>query len=94
LEHREDGFWPRFDIDIVLGALSSLGTRGWWDEWKKIQCPTLIVRGDRGSLSAAMAEQMAGFLRQGELLTVANAGHDVHIDQSKRVAEVLTARVR
>ena len=91
LKGRDDGYWPRFDLDVVLRALGAVAVRSWWDEWKKVECPTWVVRGDRGSLSMELAEQMAASLSQATVVTIADAGHDVHLEQSERLAEVLTA---
>jgi pimeloyl-ACP methyl ester carboxylesterase len=60
LEERADGLWPRFDGDVLLKALHGLAHRSWWEDWRRIRCPTLVVRGDQGDLQVDMANKMAG----------------------------------
>jgi pimeloyl-ACP methyl ester carboxylesterase len=86
LEKRDDGLWPRFDCDVLLNALHKLSSRQWWSDWNRITCPTLIIRGDRGELSAEVANKMAAVLPIGEVVTIAGAGHNVHLDQPALVA--------
>ena len=82
LEARSDGLWPRFDADVILGALHEIAP-GNWDEWKSIACPTLIVRGE-GGLADTEARRMAGSLDEAVVVTVSDAGHDVHLDQPEK----------
>ena len=51
-----------------------------WDEWRQIQAPTLIVRGEHGDLLEEEAADMAGALPVAELVTLPG-GHDVHLDE-------------
>ena len=51
-----------------------------WDEWRQIQAPTLIVRGERGDLSQEEAAEMARALPTAKLVTLPG-GHDVHLDE-------------
>jgi pimeloyl-ACP methyl ester carboxylesterase len=90
LDQREDGAWPRFDNDIVVAALKHFTDRSWWDEWKSITCPTVIVRGDDGDLPLSLSSKMASALPVASVMTIADAGHDVHLDQAERLARVVT----
>ena len=58
LEEREDGWWPAFDLDVITTALAGGTRRDYWAEWERIQCPTLVVRGEHGSLLPETAEDM------------------------------------
>ena len=53
---------------------------GNWNAWKAIACPTLIVRGE-GGLDETEARRMAGSLDGAHVVTVPDAGHDVHLHQ-------------
>jgi pimeloyl-ACP methyl ester carboxylesterase len=79
LEARSDGLWPRFDADVILRALHEIAP-GNWNEWKAIACPTLVVRGE-GGLDETEARRMAESLEGALVVTVPDAGHDVHLDQ-------------
>ena len=93
LELRDDGLWPRFDNGVLLSALHGITARPWWDEWSRITCPTLIVRGDRGDLRVEVAQRMAAALPQGEVISVEGAGHNVHLDQAEQVAQVVSSHL-
>ena len=79
LDAREDGLWPRFDRETMLGALrTSAGEH--WKAWDSIRCPTLVVRGEHG-MPLEDTETMAGRLSTVVVATVPAAGHDVHLEQ-------------
>ena len=49
------------------------------DECRRIQCPVLVVRGAQSEvLTTDAAERFVAALPHGELVTVENAGHNVH----------------
>jgi pimeloyl-ACP methyl ester carboxylesterase len=53
-----------------------------WDAVRALTCPTLVVRGEHSTiLSAAIAQRMTDELPDGELVTVAGAGHAVPTDR-------------
>jgi pimeloyl-ACP methyl ester carboxylesterase len=89
LEERRDGYWPRFDDHVLLAALAQVAGRSWWDEWGRITCPTLVIRGDRGRLSLETADRMASSLVDASVVTIADAGHDVHLDQAQTLVQEL-----
>ena len=79
LDAREDGLWPRFDREMMLGALrTSAGEH--WKAWDSIRCPTLVVRGEHG-MPLEDAETMAGRLGTAVVATVPAASHDIHLEQ-------------
>jgi pimeloyl-ACP methyl ester carboxylesterase len=79
LNETEDELVPAFDIDVMVEAIAA-ATDARWDEWRRIQAPTLIVRGERGDLSEEEAVEMAQALPAAELVTLPG-GHDVHLDE-------------
>jgi pimeloyl-ACP methyl ester carboxylesterase len=87
LEDRGDGLWPRFDVETLLHALRGLAGRQWWDDWIRITCPTLVILGERGGLPAELAKKMAAAIPEGFVVTIEDAGHNVHLDQPVRVAQ-------
>lgn len=89
LEARDDGMWPRFDIDVVIRMLRESLTGSIWHVWEAITCPVLVVSGQRGSLSEAQARRMVTTLPQAQLATV-DAGHDVHLENPAAWRDVLT----
>jgi pimeloyl-ACP methyl ester carboxylesterase len=81
LEPTPDGLRPAFDIDVMVDALGELAGRAYWDEWGRISCPTLIVRGADGTVPAAVAQRMADALASARTVAIAGAGHDLHLDR-------------
>jgi pimeloyl-ACP methyl ester carboxylesterase len=79
LEARANGLWPRFDADTLAHALREAGS-AWWDAWSSIQCPVLIVRGERG-MAVGEAGEMAARLEGAAAETVPRAGHDLHLEE-------------
>jgi pimeloyl-ACP methyl ester carboxylesterase len=81
LERRDGGWWPRFDIEVMVRTLCEADSRSYWEEWERIACPTLVVRAGEGSLPRADAEAMAARGRDARLVELAGAKHDLHIDR-------------
>jgi pimeloyl-ACP methyl ester carboxylesterase len=81
LERREEGWWPRFDLDRMVASLSEGAERSYWEEWAQVRCPTLIVRAERGLVPADEAQAMHERLPRSELVTLPGASHDLHLDR-------------
>ena len=91
LQEREDGWWPRFDNDVMVRTLRE-GTRvDYWDEWERIRCPTLVVRAGEGYFSSALLQSMADRLPGAELVEVPGAKHDLHLDRPAEWRSVITS---
>ena len=89
LEQRSDGWWPRFNREVMVATSASAAGRAWWDQWAGVRCPALLVRGDGGWISETDLEAMAGMVARADLATVPGSGHDVHLDNPVGFAEVL-----
>lgn len=81
LESRDGGWWPRFDVDVMVETLREAVSRSYWREWASIRCPALVVRAGNGTLCAADAQAMVDRLPHARLVEIAGAGHDVHLDR-------------
>ena len=79
LEARPDGLWPCFDPAVVTDLLRDALKQPGWADWRAVRCPVLIVRGERGTLSADTVHRMAEALPAAQTATLP-AGHDVHLD--------------
>lgn len=91
LHEREGLLWPAFEIDVMVATAAALGERSWWPEWGEIRCPTLIVVGESGFISAAHAEEMASATGRARVVSIAAAGHDLHLDAPEAWYEALEA---
>jgi pimeloyl-ACP methyl ester carboxylesterase len=90
LEEREDGLWPRFDIDVMVRMLREIDSRSHWDTWERISSPTLLVRAGNGLLSTEDAGAMAERLPLARLVEVPGARHDVHLDRPEEWRRALS----
>lgn len=85
LERREDDLWPAFRNDVLVACMSDLASRDYWKEWRQIQCPTLVISGERGNLPAEHAAELAQAIPQGQSTAIRNAGHDAHLDAPEQL---------
>jgi pimeloyl-ACP methyl ester carboxylesterase len=90
LEERGDGLWPAFEPEVLLAALAAASERSWWDDWARIRCPALVAYGEQGGFRAKtrrMVEELAG----ARAVEIADAGHDLHLEQPLLWREALEA---
>ncbi len=90
LEQRGDGLWPAFEPRVLLAALAQANERDHWAAWARIRCPALVVRAADG-VPRAEAVRMVELLPGARLAEIADAGHDLHLDQPGRWREELEA---
>ena len=79
LEAMDDGLRPAFDVEVMVAALAAAASP-YWNEWRAIESPTLVVRGADGDLPVDEAAAMVRELPVAELVTLPG-GHDVHLDR-------------
>ncbi|GAB3598252.1 alpha/beta hydrolase [Kineococcus gypseus] len=89
LQEREDGFWPRFDADVMQAAIAAVAQRARWSEWQQVQAPTLLVQAQRSGLDAAEVDRMLELRPGTGHVVVPDAGHDVHLDQPRAWTQLL-----
>jgi len=90
LVERDDGLWPRFDVDAEVRMLRDAVAQSAWPDWERLSCPVLVVRGSRGTLTEAEADAMAARGRDVRVAAVPHAGHDVHLDQPEEWRRIVT----
>jgi pimeloyl-ACP methyl ester carboxylesterase len=88
LEATAAGLKPQFDEAVVITALNDSARQDYWQDWCRIGCPTLVVRGESG-LAEAEAEAMVAAIPLGQMATIAKAHHDVHLEQPDAWREAL-----
>ncbi|MEA2482844.1 MAG: hypothetical protein QOC55_791 [Thermoleophilaceae bacterium] len=82
-------YGQRVDPGRAAATVEELAPRDWWDEWGAIRCPTLVIRGERGAVDPSEAERMQAENPHATLAVIANAGHDVHLDQPEALASAI-----
>lgn len=88
LEQRDDGLWPWFEIPVVLNALNEIACCSYWGEWANIRCPVLVVCAQVGAPNTEI-QRMLELVPRSRLVEIANAGHDIHLDQPERWRQAL-----
>lgn len=92
LEQRADGFYPRFDADIMLATIEAVG-RPRWAEWERIDVPVLVVFADEGMFSEDQKSELVRRGRRVERVDLHHASHDAHLDALDQWVAALRAVV-
>jgi pimeloyl-ACP methyl ester carboxylesterase len=66
----------------MTAALQDCDRTDAWNDWRRIQCPTLVVHAERG-LHQATAARMASVLPFATVAVVAGASHDLHLENAE-----------
>ena len=92
LEERHDGFYPRFDPDVMVQTIIAV-TSARWEEWKSIRIPTLVIYAENGMFTD---QQKDLFTQRGmnvSRVDLANASHDAHLDAFDQWIDTLASFV-
>lgn len=80
LESRDDGFWPRFEVDVMVDTIAAVDTLPRWREWESVSTPALVLFAENGMFTE---DQRAEFIERGREVRrtdIPAAGHDAHLD--------------
>lgn len=88
LEERQDGFYPRFDPDVMTRTLTAVMSPR-WDEWESISTPTLVVYAEHGIFTGKQKDQFTARGRNVSRIDLAGASHDAHLDAFDQWIDVL-----
>ncbi|WP_328440379.1 alpha/beta hydrolase [Streptomyces sp. NBC_00444] len=92
VEEREDGWYPRVDRDTMIAAVTELAAHDYWDDWTRITCPALVIRGADGTMPERDHRDMrARRPTRTALEVIPAAAHDVHLDQPERLHAAVRA---
>jgi pimeloyl-ACP methyl ester carboxylesterase len=86
LIERDGRFFAPFDADVMRQFVADVGHHAYWDAYAAIRSPILLVRGDRGAMDARDLERMISANARTRDVEIAQAGHDVHLEQPARLA--------
>ncbi|HYH11784.1 MAG TPA: alpha/beta hydrolase [Thermomicrobiales bacterium] len=79
LKRSRSGYTWRHNLDLIARIEESALPRSDWDVLARIAVPTLILRGQRGMLSPAMAERMCEAIGDCTVQTILASGRDVFL---------------
>ncbi len=81
LEERDDGWWPRFDVGVMVRTIRAAVAEPGWDAWERAACPALLVRSGAGVVAPELAREMVRRRAGARLVELECAAHDVHLDR-------------
>lgn len=79
------GLHPRVDRDVMVATVRENAQRHFWDDWDRVRCPVLVVRGENGTMKPDEADRMRARHRGTRIGVVPGAGHDAHLDNTAAV---------
>ncbi|MFJ8435073.1 alpha/beta fold hydrolase [Kitasatospora sp. NPDC094019] len=94
LERRADGWYPRFDPDVMVASLADNTHRARWPEWNRITCPTLVVLARSTIIDAEQLDRMHRDRPDAVLLSVPGTTHDLHLERPEALAELVDGFAR
>jgi pimeloyl-ACP methyl ester carboxylesterase len=65
----------------MLQSIADVTEQDHWPAWEQIQCPVLVVGGDNSFVSQDELRDMARRIPHRRFRQVADAGHDLHLEQ-------------
>jgi pimeloyl-ACP methyl ester carboxylesterase len=89
LEQRDDGFWPRFEVDVMAQTLGEMQEPSTWSRWQAVSCPTLVLRAEHGMIDTEVLERMRATRPAATVIELADAQHDVHLDRPQEWRQAL-----
>lgn len=81
---------PKKGMIALTESMSSLDFR---DRLDRVECPVLILCGERDSVNKKAAEKLGGFLKNAENAVIPNAGHEVNLENPRALAELIQKRI-
>lgn len=89
MEKRPDGYWPAFNNEDMIHSIKDVVSQNYWEDWRKISCPTLVVGGEKSFISQDLLRIMAKNITDGRYICISEAGHDLHLEVSSTFREVV-----
>lgn len=81
LVHTPEGYRPEFCRDDMVASVRDYESAPNYEgDWARIACPTLLVLGEAGEIPSDDVDRMRALKPDVAVVTVPNAGHDLHLD--------------
>ena len=93
-EQRAGGLWPRWDLEVMIRTMVPVVEREYWPEWESLPHPTLLVLGQTGIIDPIRVDRMLEVRPATRRVTIAHAGHDLHLEQSRAWLDALDEFLR
>lgn len=83
------GLVRRFDPETMLTAMRALASTSRTAEWGEISAPTTLIRAGNSVITDDEIDEMVAAQPNTQVIEIEDGGHDVHLDQPKKVAALL-----
>lgn len=90
LEQRTQGFYPRFDPDVMVATMRAIAQPR-WEEWGRVTAPTLVIYADGGIFTEEQKARFTSRRPNVARVDLAGASHDAHLDAFEVWIDALTA---
>lgn len=84
----EEGLVPRFDAVVMQRTIEAVHEPR-WDEWERLQVPTLAIFAEHGMFSDADKDELIRRRPETDRADLARGSHDAHLDSFDEWIEVL-----
>ena len=74
LEIGFNGLRPSFDVDVMEAELEGVVERRFWDDWRNVHQPTLLLCVERGSIDPDEIQEMIEIRKEVPLKTINGVG--------------------
>ncbi|NED10169.1 alpha/beta hydrolase [Streptomyces sp. SID9124] len=91
LVERDDGWWPRFDRDVMVGSIAELTQRSFYEEWDRVSCPALLVLARKSFIPGEEVNEMLRRRPATHAASVPGTGHDLHLERPEALYGALSA---
>ncbi len=82
--HGPDGYRLHGSVATFRDISEEWGTRHFWEQWRAVRVPVLLIEGERTITPAGQMREMAATNPNAEYVLIPDAGHLVHDDQPER----------
>ncbi|MFI2473797.1 alpha/beta fold hydrolase [Nocardia xishanensis] len=83
-EHGQDGYRLHGSVATFRDISEEWGTRHFWEQWRAVRVPVLLIEGEHTITPAGQMREMAASNPNAEYVLIPAAGHLVHDDQPER----------
>ncbi|NLG55312.1 MAG: alpha/beta hydrolase [Rhodococcus sp.] len=88
-ERRDDGWYLHGDVDTFRDISEEWGTRDFWQQWRDVAVPALLIEGEHTITPPGQMARMAEIGHDTTYLRVADAGHLIHDEQPQQYRDAV-----
>jgi pimeloyl-ACP methyl ester carboxylesterase len=74
----------------MVRTLDETDRRGYWHDWDRVACPTLLVLAESSFISSQESQEMLRRRPATIAVSVPGTGHDLHLERPDALLDLLT----